>query len=231
MDDTQPTLLLTRPAAQSAEFVAMCEAKTGFRLPVVLSPLMEIEPLGDAPDPAQSGALIFTSSNGLRILAEQYNLHGCLAYCVGTRTTELARSKGLNAFEAGRNVEELTAYLAGVVQTGHLLHIRGVHTRGNLTGRLQDIGIPIDEAVIYDQVSRPLTQAAQALLSGRSPVVVPVFSPRSATLLRKSASITAPLTVIAMSSAIAKAWDGPGAVVTAPEATADAMASQVTSYF
>ena len=68
MDDAQATLLLTRPRAQSDLFLADCEAALDRRLPVVISPLIEIDPVGDIPDLGHFRTIVLSSGNGVRRL-------------------------------------------------------------------------------------------------------------------------------------------------------------------
>jgi uroporphyrinogen-III synthase len=63
-----------------------------------------------------------------------------------------------------------------------LLHLRGRHARGDIAGQLGAAGLPVREQIVYDQKSLPLSDAALACLKGPAPVIVPLFSPRSARL-------------------------------------------------
>jgi uroporphyrinogen-III synthase len=200
------TLLLTRPRAQSDRFAAMCRP----RLPqvgIVISPILEIEPIGTPPDLRGYRGLILTSENALTALSQPVPAD-LVAYCVGDRTAEAARQAGLTAHSVGGSAEDLYAALAGA--EGPLLHLHGVHARGELASRLTEAGTPTEEAVVYDQLPRPLSGPAKALLSGTSPVLLPLFSPRSARLLSDAAkNAVAPLFLAAMSEAVAAAWAGP----------------------
>ena len=106
------------------------------------------------------------------------------------------------------------------------LYCRGLHTRGDLAARLETAGIPTDEVVLYDARPLPLTRAADAVLSGSRPVVLPLFSPRSARLLAAN-PIAAPVRAVAISDAVAEAWNGPGDMRVAQEPTAEAMVRAV----
>jgi uroporphyrinogen-III synthase len=147
---------------------------------------------------------------------------------VGTKTARNARLHGAEAEALGENVEEFVAHADAL--TGPVLVARGVHTRGDLAERLRGRGLEVEESVLYDQVAVPLSRAAQMVLAGSSPVVAPVFSPRSASLLAaKHAS--APMTVLAISEATAAAWTGNGTVVVASSPDAAAMCALVAEAF
>lgn len=221
MDDAEPTLLLTRPAAQSAEFLALCESALGRKIACVISPVMRIVDVGPIPDVSGHATLVFTSSNAVRRLGEAAVLAGRRAVTVGEATAALARDYGAEAVALGSTAEELCAAADRIVPPALLL--RGRHARGDIAARLVRAGVPTDEVIVYDQAGEPLTSEAASLLGGQRRVIAPVFSPRSAELLSASASITAPVIVIAMSPNVAEAWKGPGEIRIAQNPGADAM--------
>lgn len=222
MDKSQATLLLTRPEPQSRAFLAECEARAGRRIPAVISPVLEIAAKGTLPDFTRFATLVFTSGNGVR--AAEHALKGRAVATVGAHTADLARQAGAEAVALGETAE---AFLADASRlTAPVLICRGVHARIDLAERLAGMGLEVEEAVIYDQVARPPTPEAAALLRGSAPVVVPVFSPRSAELLSANV-ITAPLVVIAMSEAVAGKWRGKAEIRVASAPTAAAMCTAV----
>lgn len=229
MPDQDPTLLLTRPEPQSRAFLAECEALAGRRLSSVISPAMSIEPVGDVPALDKYASLIFTSGNGVKAALAGATLAGRLVLTVGEKTAEMARNAGAEAVVLGEDVESFIANARRV--KGPALFCRGVHSRGRLAERLGEAGVRVDEAVLYEQATRPLTPAALQLLSGSAPVVAPVFSPRTARLIGAYGVITAPLTIVAMSSAVADAWGGGGTVLVAGAPNAEAMAKMVVGLF
>jgi uroporphyrinogen-III synthase len=71
---------------------------------------------------------------------------------------------------------------------------------------LRAAGFEVDEAVVYETADLPLLPAAQAALDGTQPVIVPLFSPKSAQ--RAAAAMggaRAPLVVLSLSSAVDRA--------------------------
>jgi uroporphyrinogen-III synthase len=194
-------LLLTRPEAAARRFLKACEAAQGCPLPAILSPVMEITPvdvlLGDRP-----GGLILTSENGAA-RAGDLGLAGIPAWCVGARTAAVARSQGLDAVEAGPDAEALLKRLLQLAPSGPLLHLRGEHARGDLATRLRAAGLDAWECVAYRQAALPPTPEARRALGGAAPLLVPLFSPRSAALLA-AWQPGAPLHVVALSEAVAE---------------------------
>jgi uroporphyrinogen-III synthase len=90
---------------------------------------------------------------------------------------------------------------------GPLIHLHGEHTRGDVAKRLNSAGIETHEAVIYRQEALPLSAEVIALIGGADPVVLPLYSPRSAALVGAGISRVGPnVRAIAMSPAVAEAW-------------------------
>jgi len=168
-----PTLVLTRPEAQSRSLAAEFEAMA----PVVVSPVLEIVGTGAKIDLAGFAGVILTSANAVPFAPD---LRGIRAYCVGKRTAAAADAAGATVRLAAQDAEELIGAMPG---PGPLLHLRGEHARGKIAEHLTSAGIETHSVVIYKQVSRPLSAEARTLIEGTAPVVLPLFSPRSAKLV------------------------------------------------
>ncbi len=219
-----PVVLLTRPAAQSARFAAsLLDRLPGLR--IVTSPL--IAPRFLTPDLPEGrfAAIILTSETGAMAAARLPGLPR-LAYCVGDRTAEVARAFGFTSLSAGGDAESLLALILSAPRAP-LLHLRGREARGDLMQRLTLSGIATQEAVVYAQEEQSLSGEAVALLQGQTPVIAPVFSPRSAEILCGEGvrhHATTPLTLIAMSAAVAVAAGPLGAAIhIAPQPTGESM--------
>ena len=183
---------------------------------------MRIEPVGPVPDLDQYETVIFTSGNGVRRLGNI--LKGRRVATVGEATAKLAQSLGADAACHG---ETLADFLSRVEYLpGRTLYCRGVHSRGNMAEALNERGFDVEEAVVYDQVAVSLTAEAQEILVGKSKVSVPLFSPRSARLLSEY-TITADVTVVAISHQAAEAWQAGGRTLIAEKPTAEAMCRAV----
>ncbi|EAR53118.1 hypothetical protein OG2516_11661 [Oceanicola granulosus HTCC2516] len=199
MPAPDPVLLVTRPAPAAERFAEAVQARVG---PVqsLISPLQEIVHCDPGPLP-EAGALVLTSANGAAA-ADRLGLGG-EAWCVGPQTAAAARAAGLEAVAAEGDADSLVALLRARRPAGPLLHLRGAHARGDVARRLTEAGLPCAERVVYRQEPRPPTPQAWALLRGDAPLVVPLFSPRSAALFAALTPIDAPLHLVAISAATA----------------------------
>lgn len=219
------TLLLTRPAPDAARFADQIRAHLGAvpALQIVIAPLMQIVARPVALPAAQ--ALIFTSHNAIAPYVAQAPAAGRRAYCVGMRTAQAARAAGFDVVEGPGDAAALLALIRRNHRGGRLLHPRGAEVAVPVADLLNQAGIETVEVVIYDQAPMPLSPEAQALLQGSGPVIVPLFSPRSARLFAQAAATaTASLWIAALSPAVAA---GLGtlpvaqlAIASAPNATA-----------
>lgn len=199
--DPVPTVLMTRPRAASEQFVAALRAQ-GHRFDVCLSPLFDIVHL--SPDVTLDGArgVIFSSANGVAAWVSMQKMCDLPAYTVGSATAVAARDAGFEVRIIAQDAADLVAQMLTQRVCGPILHLAGLHRRGNISEKLSASGIPTTAVVVYDQPQIPLSDAAQALLMGQNPIIVPVFSPRTANLLAQSGG-NAPLHVAAMSEAVA----------------------------
>ncbi len=203
---TPPTVLLTRPKAQSDSFAQSLRAQVpGLR--VVISPLMvPVFVAVTLPEGPLQG-VILTSQTGAEA-ARHLRAHlPDLAYCVGDRTAQVARDAGFRVLSAQGDAEALLKLILRE-NAQDLIHLRGREARGDLAQRLSAAGVVTQERIVYAQESQPLTEEAAALLTGNESVLVPLFSPRSAEILGAEwhrLAATAPLTVIAISAAVAQA--------------------------
>lgn len=200
----RPVLLLTRPGVNSDVFAGQIAARLGDMVDVVVSPLIEIAYL---PGPlALSGVrgLIFTSGNGVEAAAALTPNRDLPAYCVGPSTTRRADGAGWRAEMAGPDAGSLVRRLKALRPDAPLLHLRGRHARGDIAAQLTEAGLPVREQIVYDQHPLPLSDTARACLKGPAPVIVPLFSPRSARLFAEADP--GPVAAIAaMSHAVADA--------------------------
>lgn len=195
-------LLLTRPAADSARLAALALARIGPRQ-VVISPMMAVVPLPLPPLP-RVAAVVLTSAHAVAALADWPARPP--AFCVGERTADAARQAGFPLVATAPDAVRLLP-LIRAARPGPLLHARGRHAAVDLAAALAEDGIAVAEAVVYDQPRQPLTPAARALLAGAVPVLLPLFSARTARLLAEDLpeGATAPLWIAAISEAVAAA--------------------------
>lgn len=187
-----PALLLTRPRDASRRFAAQV-AYLG--LPVVIAPVLRIVPVEhDTARLAAARGLVFTSVHAVPAAGAGL---GRPAICVGPATADAARAAGFEVTEGPGDAARMMPLLTGL--GAGWLHPHGRHLAKSL---------PVPGMMVYDQVPQALTDAARDLLVGAAPVLLPLFSPRSARLVAQAAGrARAPLWLAPISAAADAAWD------------------------
>lgn len=224
-----PVVLLTRPAAQSQRFADQLQAAFG-PLTIVITPLIAPEYLIPALPAQNFQALILTSETGAhaagQLLLKSQALPD-LAFCVGDRTAEVATKVGFRTLSAKGTAVDLIAMIQGQQTSGPLLHLHGKDSRGNVAQTLTKRGLETISVVCYDQRAQALNPEALDALALDEPLLVPLFSPRTAQIFAESlpAPPRAPLWIAALSSAVADQAraTNPQHLVTAARPDADAM--------
>jgi uroporphyrinogen-III synthase len=201
-----PTILLTRPLAQSRRFAGVLAGITD--LPVVISPLTETRFLDATPPPGGFSAIILTSESGARAAGRMRAALPLRAWCVGDHTAKVASDQGFAARSAKGDAAALIALIAQEGERGPLLHLRGADTRGEIAKTLTNRGIVTQELTVYAQAEQPLTAEAQAVLQGGAAVIVPLFSPLSARRFARQAGPRPGLWIAALSPAVAQELAG-----------------------
>lgn len=174
------------------------------RIEICISPLMEI--VLDPRLPSLDGikTLIFTSAHGVAAYLAAKGPTDLPCYTVGDATAHAAHEAGLPAISAGGDAEALIARIITDGATGPMLHLRGAHAAGEVAERLSALGCPVSQAIVYTQNACPLSPQAMAVLQGQRPVILPLFSPRSARLIGEG-PFAAPVYAVAMSQNVADA--------------------------
>ena len=205
--DASPVLLLTRPEPASRRFAAEA-AHLG--LETIIAPILRIVPVGhDGKLLAQARGLVFTSAHAVPAAGPGR----CRpAICVGPATAEAARAAGYDVTEGPGDALRMMPLLDGLDEGW--LHPHGAHVAKRL---------PVPGMVVYDQLPQPLGAAAHDALAGAGPVILPLFSPRSARLLSdRLDGARAALWLVPISPAAADQWQRPYArmiVADQPDAT------------
>ena len=176
-----PTVLLTRPRAQAEAYAAELRHALGAGVRVAISPLIEIAHLSPAPDLTGIGTLLFTSVNGVEAFSALTPRRDIPALCVGEKTAARAAALGFRASAAGGDADSLIA-LALARGRGGLLYPRGEEVARDLAAPLREAGRDLRELVVYRQRPRALDPTARALIDAGEPLLLPLFSPRSARL-------------------------------------------------
>jgi len=198
------SILITRPRPAADQFARDLRAAVGPGVPVLVSPVMRIETeTGAAPDLSGVRTLILTSAHAgpLDTVAMRPDV---TCYCVGAATAAAARAKGVRAIEAGGTVERLLERLADDAPPGPIHYLRGAHVSADLAGILAQAGLDVTQTIVYRQVEVPLDAGARDLLGGSAPVILPLFSARSARLVFSVGPVRAPLLVAAISDSVAR---------------------------
>lgn len=197
-----PVLILTRP-----EVAARRTLRALGPLPVVpiLSPLIRIAPIEGVAAPRDVRGLVLTSGNGVEAAVRLGLASELPAWCVGGGTAARARRAGWRAQSADGDADALVRLILDRRPAGPLLHIRGEHARGDVAERLCAGGVACRDLVAYRQEPLPLTEAARARLNGSAPVILPLYSPRTARILARSGEFSAQIHIVAMSEAVAEA--------------------------
>lgn len=215
---TQAALLITRPHARALHFKAQLSQDVQRNVKIVISPLLEIVSTGVQPDITNYAGAIFTSANAVSLVPEGAEKP---AYCVGSVTAERAKVAGWRVSAQELNADDLVARIAGMKPQGPLLHPAGRHRRGDIAARLTTLGIKTDVQVLYDQKPLPLSEQARALFKREGQILIPLFSPRSATQFVEQAPHLRGVTVVCISDAVAQRCKGSGvaSVITVPAPT------------
>lgn len=156
-------------------------------------------------------AVIFTSETAVeafqRLSADPRLAMISEAWCVGDRTAMAARNAGLLSYSAGGDVAALQALLLAAQPQGPYLYFHGRDQRGDLALSLSTAGLETVSAVAYAQEPQPLNATATKLLSSHSTVILPIFSPRTASLFLaeyERLNSKAQLLMVAISDAVAQ---------------------------
>lgn len=216
----KPALLLTRALPQSLEFADLCRDRIGAGIRIVISPVtrIELEPIKH--DLRGFGAVIVTSVNGAAALPSGGNMH---AFCVGTRSAAAARAKGYEPVIANGDVNSLLSVIRECQPTEPLLYPHGSERKTDIEAALEPDGIQVRSVVAYRQFAEKLTQEAIETLKGSAPVILPIFSAKSAHRLSDQLEIaTAPIHLISISKAAIATWAGPKVETTNIAARPDA---------
>jgi uroporphyrinogen-III synthase len=178
-------VLIIRPERE-ATALATALAERG-HMPVI-APLFRLEflhpPAEFSAALANCQAVLLTSANGARALAEASEQRGRPILAVGDTTASTAEGLG---FSAVTSASGDGAALADLVRQrldpkdGPLLHVSGREVAADLGALLQPAGFEVKRFVLYDaREETALPESARAALEARALDVVTFFSPRAA---------------------------------------------------
>lgn len=201
----KPALLLTRPRDSAERFAARLSKSALQDVSICISPLLEIDKCGEAPDVSRYDGAIFTSARALDFAP---TLSNGIAFCVGAQTAKAVKAAGWQVEMVAQTADELVARMQGAKVTGRFVHLAGEHRRGQIAQRLTQAGMQVDVFTLYTQHLRPLSQDAQRILAGEVPVIVPLFSPRTAAQFVDQAQDLRRVAVAAISPSVAEVFQG-----------------------
>jgi uroporphyrinogen-III synthase len=181
--------LVTRPRNEAATLAALL-AERG--VDAVIEPMIEIiDCAAPLPDLAGVQAILCTSANGVRALAQASGKRSVPVFAVGDATARAAWAAGFGRVEsAGGDVEDLARLVAARLQpgTGRLLHVAGSEVAGDLVGRLAAAGFAIDRAVLYEARAATALSSSTVDLIDRGEIDLALFfSPRSTAIFARLA--------------------------------------------
>ena len=204
-DQENVILLLTRPLGGNERFCLKIKHLL-YSCEILDNPIQKIDFLPSLGKVNKNSVLIFTSANGLRA-AKKHNLINKKCFVVGANTKKIAVSFGYDVLGFSKDQENLLKLIKSKKPTESMVHIRGKHTVGNLCDALKRSQLSCLDIIGYNQEPLKIKkQNLQKIHSGR-PVILPIFSSRSAELLQSNLDLTG-FNVIAISEAVAKIVTG-----------------------
>ena len=204
-DQENVILLLTRPLGGNERFCLKIKHLL-YSCEILDNPIQKIDFLPSLSKVNKNSVLIFTSANGLRA-AKKQNLLNKKCFVVGANTKKIAVSFGYDVLGFSKDQENLLKLIKSKKPTESMVHIRGNHTVGNLCDALKRSQFSCLDIIGYNQEPLKIKkQNLQKIHSGR-PVILPIFSSRSAELLQSNLDLTG-FNVIAISEAVAKIVTG-----------------------
>lgn len=200
----KPVILVTRPEESGRRFSQQIKHQLGDDVDVLVSPVLEIETYSTLPDLTKSKTLIFTSVHAVRGFTKLTKRREFACYVVGSSTAKVAKDAGFDAIDGGGQATALVEKIKMDAPPTPYLYLRGEHVSSDVAGSLNAEGMQTEQATLYSQVTVPLSEKAMKLLRKKRPVLLPLFSARSAQLFFEQGIGRAPLHVVAMSEAVAE---------------------------
>ncbi len=173
-------LLVTRPQADAEDVVHELDARGHACL---VAPMIRIVATPTPVSLEGVQAILVTSRNGVRALAESTDARDIPVLAVGEATAAEARAAGFEADSADGDVRSLDSLVRATLRpdAGKLLWITGRHVRGDLRADLRAAGFEVERVALYEaQAAETLPdETADALRAGAVDGVL-FFSPRTA---------------------------------------------------
>lgn len=214
------TVLVARPEEDARGTIDQLAARG---IAAIAAPVLEIQPVSDAPIPPAPRALLVTSTNAIRALSARPDfarLRTVPVLTVGERTAEEARRAGFaDVVSAGGDVADLLALVRRTfdpetMDNRPFVYVSGRDVAGDLDGDLGTRGYKVERVVVYraEPASDLPHEAKQALAAGTVDAVL-FYSARGCeafaqVMARTGLSPRLPeIPVVVMSSRIAQTAD------------------------
>ncbi len=178
-------VLVTRPEPEARAFAAALVAR-GHE--PVLAPMLRLAALS-VPDDlgerlAAAQAVLLTSANGARTLAQATKVRGYRIFAVGDATARAARDSGFTDVVSARgDAQALIAVVSKWLQPGdgRLVHAGGAVKAGDVAASLRSAGFAVDDVLLYDMqpVDALPADVVRMVEDGRLDAAT-FFSPRTA---------------------------------------------------
>jgi len=228
LNHSAPTVLLTRPKAQSLDFARLLVPAHTVISPVTQVVFMPI------PDTLAGKILIVTSSNALQAVRHAgISIKGRSIYCVGLKTAKIAEDLGANVLGVADTANHLVTQIIRRMPKESLLYLRGQEISTDIAKSLLSAGLDTDEAVVYGVKPQALSRQVMDLVRSPQTVIMPLFSVRSAIRLSEQLpQVQCRIVLVPISQNVADAWQGPEpAVVTvANQPSSEAMVRAIKSH-
>ena len=230
--NTLPEIVLTRPEKEARDF----SNRILSRLPevkIIISPLITIKFTKPKVDLTAFEGIIFTSSNGVEAVKNLSIPQNMPCFAVGPKTAQKASELGFLASQGPGNSDDLITLILSRPSFGRLLHISGEHTRGNISKQLTQAGHSCERIVAYKQETLSLTTEALDAFKRGKPLILPLFSPRTAQLLITQNVPLEQSYMIALSEAVAEPFKGfnVSSLTVAKAPNSDSMLNDLTRTF
>jgi uroporphyrinogen-III synthase len=203
--------LLTRPREDS-EVLAKLLAEKGVE--TLIDPLLEIQAIAGANvDLTGVQAILATSANGVRRLAEKSGERSLPVFAVGDASAREATSHGFSVVHSAAGDVEALGRLVRVKLDpagGALFHAAGSKTAGDISGMLKEAGFEVRRTILYEaKPATALSTEALAAIKAKHIDCVVFYSPRTAAtfftlaVAADIAPLCANLTALCLSQAVA----------------------------
>jgi uroporphyrinogen-III synthase len=135
----------------------------------LVAPVLQVQPIGDAPNLQGVGALAFTSRNGARAFAALTRMRDLQVFAVGDSTAEVAREAGFAKVSSASGDVAALAALIGASRAsfkGEVLYAAPEEPAGDLIAALAECGAPARAQAVYRTTPTDFTPppGAQAVL-------------------------------------------------------------------